>query len=183
MSLTSDLMKAWQACSSGWRFEWWVLILIFQTASSTSPFFGLQITPSPSFPPQSSSVLWGQSKSFSSLPLHWTSSIIKSSETWPKCDSLVYCPPLNPSSLGNFFIVMVNCCEKNLDDYFGPKENEPANNLGDCFEISFRTIVTDRLPSNHDVPFPLIFSTNKLYMFWKKNRNACWYNPITTSIS
>ena len=63
---------------------------------------GLQITPSPSFPPQLSLVIWGQSKSFSSVPLHLTSSIIKSSETLPKCDSLVYCPPLYPSSLGNF---------------------------------------------------------------------------------
>ena len=63
---------------------------------------GLQITPSPSFPPQLSLVSWGQSKSFSSVPLHLTSSIIKSSETLPKCDSLVYCPPLYPSSLGNF---------------------------------------------------------------------------------
>ena len=55
------------------------------------------------------------------------------------------------------------------DICFGPKENEPAHNMGHCFTIILSTIVTDRLPSDHDVPFPLIFSTNKLY-FWNFRR-------------
>ena len=71
-------------------------------ASSTSPFliFGVQITPSPSFPLQSSLVSWEQSRSFSSVPLHSTSSIAKSSETWPKCEFTVKFLPSWPSSLG-----------------------------------------------------------------------------------
>ena len=136
---------------------------------ASSTIFGMQITPSPSFPRQSPSVVWGQSRSFSSVPLHLTSSIIKSSETWPKCDSLVYWPPLYPSSLGkkHYFHgkFLVGNYEKDVDNYFGPKGNKPADNLGDCITISFRTIVTDRLPSDHDVPFPLIFSPIKHY-FW-----------------
>ena len=52
---------------------------------------------------------------------------------------------------------------------FRPTENEPAHNFCHCFTKFLSTIVTDRLPSDHDVPFPLIFSTNKLY-FWNFRR-------------
>ena len=65
-----------------------------------SPVGLLQITPSPSSPPQLCLVVWEHCWREASLPLHFTSSIAKSLETGPKWESVVIIPPRKPSILG-----------------------------------------------------------------------------------
>ena len=51
-----------------------------------------QMTPAPSYEPQSSTVRWGQSRRDVSLPVHCTSSIAKVLETGPNWECEVFCP-------------------------------------------------------------------------------------------
>ena len=64
-----------------------------------SPVGLLQITPSPSSPPQLCFVVWEHCWREASLPLHFISSIAKSSETRPKWEFVVIIPPRKPSIL------------------------------------------------------------------------------------
>ena len=67
-----------------------------------------QMTPAPSSGPQSSTVLWGQSRRDASLPVHRTSSILKVLETRPKWDFMVACPKGYPSILVKFLLWFCN---------------------------------------------------------------------------